>query len=185
VVAGASVRAPIAASERARPGSYAARWPPPTAGVAAPARRDTARRKPAATRGERRPQDRTRDRLRPAAFRSAQLRGSAPLQKPSVAASAWTLSAAAPSLLWRESGSARKRARRLQSPLPSRVGGRLPGTARHWPTGPGLPPAAASNRACGSPAHGSPTSLTGWRTQALVSPSRSGDGRRAGSPSHG
>jgi hypothetical protein len=41
-----------------------------------------------------------------------------------------------------------------------------------WPTGPGLPPAAASNRACGSPAHGSPTSFTGWHTQALVAPFR-------------
>src|SRR5918996_4101658 len=33
------------------------------------------------------------------------------------------------------------------------------------PTGLGLPPAASSNRACGSPAHGSPTSFTGWHTQ--------------------
>ena len=28
-----------------------------------------------------------------------------------------------------------------------------------------VPPAATSNRACGSPAHGSPTSFTGWHTQ--------------------
>ena len=50
-----------------------------------------------------------------------------------------------------------------------RVGGRRPGTARrNRPTGPGLPPAAASNRACGSPAHGSPTSFTGWHTQSWV-----------------
>jgi hypothetical protein len=39
-----------------------------------------------------------------------------------------------------------------------------------------------AHRACGSPAHGSPTSFTGWQTQAWVSPSLSGDGRRAGSP---
>ena len=39
-----------------------------------------------------------------------------------------------------------------------------------------------AHRACGSPAHGSPTSFTDWRTQALVSPSRSGDRRRAGLP---
>jgi hypothetical protein len=64
-------------------------------------------------------------------------------------------------------------------PLPRRVGGRLPGPhgLADWP---GLPPAAASNRASGSPAHGSPTSFTGWHTQALVSPSRLGDRRRAG-----
>jgi hypothetical protein len=49
-----------------------------------------------------------------------------------------------------------------------RVGGRRLGAARPWPTGPGLPPAAASNRACGSPAHGSPTSFTGWHTQSWI-----------------
>jgi hypothetical protein len=49
-----------------------------------------------------------------------------------------------------------------------RVGGRLPGTVRLEPTGPGLPPAAASNRACGSPAHGSPTSFTDWHTRSWV-----------------
>jgi hypothetical protein len=32
----------------------------------------------------------------------------------------------------------------------------------------GVPPAAASNRACGSPAHGSPTPFTGWHTQLWV-----------------
>ena len=72
----------------------------------------------------------------------------------------------------------------VRSLLPHRVGGRLPGPhgLADWPE---LPPAAASNRACGSPAHGSPTSFTGWHTQASVSPFRSGDRCRAGSPTHG
>jgi hypothetical protein len=46
-----------------------------------------------------------------------------------------------------------------------------------------FPPAATSNRACGSPAHGSPTSFTGWHTQALVSPFRwPSRARRCGRP---
>ena len=39
-----------------------------------------------------------------------------------------------------------------------------------------------AHRACGSPAHGSPTSFTGWHTQASASPFRSGDRCPAGSP---
>jgi hypothetical protein len=46
-------------------------------------------------------------------------------------------------------------------------------TARAAPTGCGCLPAAESNRACGSLAHGSPTSFSGWQTQSWVSPFRS------------
>ncbi len=42
-----------------------------------------------------------------------------------------------------------------------------------------------AHRACGSPAHGSPTSFTGWQTQLWVSPSRLGGGRRAGCATRG
>jgi hypothetical protein len=41
-----------------------------------------------------------------------------------------------------------------------------------------------AHRACGSPAHGSPTSFTGWHTQASASPFRSGDRCPAGSPTY-
>src|SRR5215218_2661794 len=68
--------------------------------------------------------------------------------------------------------------------LLGRVGGRQPAPrgAADWRE---APPAAASNRACGSPAHGSPTSFTGWHTRAWVAPFRSGDGCRAESPTRG
>jgi hypothetical protein len=49
-------------------------------------------------------------------------------------------------------------------------------TAHAGPTGWGLPPAAASNRACGSLAHGSPTSFTGWQTQSADPASRARSG---------
>ena len=45
-----------------------------------------------------------------------------------------------------------------------------------------LETAGASNRACGSPAHGSPTSFTGWHTRVSVSPFRLGGRCRPGSP---
>ena len=48
-----------------------------------------------------------------------------------------------------------------------RVGGRLPRPrGACWPDWLWLPPAAASNCACGSPAHSSPTSFTDWHTQS-------------------
>src|SRR5450755_103806 len=50
-----------------------------------------------------------------------------------------------------------------------RVGGRLPRPhGACWPDWLWLPPAAASNRACGSPVHGTPTSFTDGHTQSWV-----------------
>ena len=65
-----------------------------------------------------------------------------------------------------------------------RVGGRRAGTARRCRLVLGLPPAAASNRACGSPSHGSPTSSTCWHTLSPSGPSRSGDRPRGCCSSH-
>src|SRR5512132_2320411 len=83
---------------------------------------------------------------------------------------------------------------RLRTPAsspPSLTAERLPlacGWCHQPPQGtctPELLVMSRAHRACGSPAHGSPTSFTGWHTQASVSPFRSGDRCRAGSPNHG
>jgi len=55
------------------------------------------------------------------------------------------------------------------------AGGFRDRAARAGPTVRGLPPAAASNRACGSLAHGSPTSFTGWHTRSGPRPSPARD----------